>query len=90
MPNIPDPFYIIQESIASIKNEINSLADKYNNSVRELWIELTEIKTKIAKDAEWENRNKAGWYKSWPIIISILALLLSAAGVIKDFVTKIK
>lgn len=88
MPNITEPFYLIQEAISSIKNEINSLADKYNNSVKEIWIKLTEIETAMGKDAEWANKKRSGWYKSWPIIISILALLLSAVSAIEEFMAK--
>jgi len=80
-----DPFYLIQETIVSIKSEINSLTDKYNNSVREIWIKLTELETNIKNDKYWLEKGKDSWYKSLPIIVSILALFVSISSLIRDF-----
>ena len=90
MQNSTDPYLLIQGYINSIKTEISSLTDKYNNSVREIWIKLTELETKMGKDAEWESRNRSSWYSSLPIIVSILALLASIATIVREFVIRAK
>ena len=90
MQNSTDPYLLIQGYINSIKTEISSLTDKYNNSVREIWIKLTELETKMRKDAEWESRNRSSWYSSLPIIVSILALLASIATIVREFVIRAK
>jgi hypothetical protein len=87
---MPDPFLLIQESISSIKTEINSLADKYNTSVKEIWIKLTEIETNMKRDAILEDRRRGAWWKSLPIIISLLAFLVSTFNILRELISKMK
>ena len=82
-------FELIQSSIISIKNDINSLADKYNASVKEIWIKLTELETQMKSDRMYNKTSTEVWYKSLSIVVSITAVLISIAGLLKEFISKI-
>ena len=77
MLNSTDPWMVLSDALHGLRSELVSFNDKYAESIRQIWIKLTELDVKL-QTVENKGKTIREDFK-WviPVIISLITMYLA-------------